>query len=267
MADGGTLASGNNATLPDGFKFVTDDTGATGHAQGVKLLYSADGSAVFAQVDVNGVLVNVSNAFATQVTAAAILAALATPGASAVVKAPDAVAGGSDNIVAIGGVRKDTLATITPAVGDYAQALLGPYGEQWVSLATALAAASGDSVAIKPPTTQIKKSFNATTTQAGTDVWSPASGKKIRVTNLIIGTYGTVGARLILWFGANADTTFSEGTDETLFKGSFAPSATVKPGAVVTFTPPFEATTADYELHCTTDAGMSVDIVVVGYEE
>ena len=87
------------------------------------------------------------------------------------------------------------------------------------------------------------------------------------MSNLIIGTYGTTAGRLILWFGANADTTYSEGTDEALFKASFAPSATAKPGAVVTFTPPFEAGTADHELHITTDAALSVDIVVVGYEE
>ena len=116
------------------------------------------------------------------------------------------------------------------------------------------------------PAMQVKKSYNTTSQQTGADVWSPTSGKKIAVTSLIIGTYGTTAGRLILWFGANADTTYSEGTDEALFKASFAPSATVKPGAVVNFNPPFFAATADHEIHITTDAALSVDIVVVGYE-
>lgn len=116
------------------------------------------------------------------------------------------------------------------------------------------------------PAMQSKKSYNTTSQQTGADVWTPASGKKIAVTQLIIGTYGTTAGRLILWFGANADTTYTEGTDEALFKGSFAPSATVKPGAVVNFSPPFFAGTADHELHITTDAALSVDVVVVGYE-
>lgn len=116
------------------------------------------------------------------------------------------------------------------------------------------------------PLMQISKSFNATTTQTGTDVWDPAASARIAVTSLIIGAYGTTAARLILWFGDNADTTYTAGTDQVLFAASFAPSATSKPGAVINFDPPIFCTTADRELHVTTDAGMSVDITVHGYE-
>lgn len=116
------------------------------------------------------------------------------------------------------------------------------------------------------PAMQSWKSFNATTQQTGTDVWSPAGGKKIAITHIIIGTYGTTAGRLILWFGGNADTTYSEGTDQAIFKGSFAPSATVKPGAVISFATPVFAVTADHEVHCTTDAALSVDITLMGYE-
>jgi hypothetical protein len=116
------------------------------------------------------------------------------------------------------------------------------------------------------PAQQIHKSFNATTTQTGTDVWSPTSGKKIAVTSVVIGTYGTTAARIILWFGDNADTTYTAGTDQLLLAFSSAPSTTSKPGLVFTPAVPVFCTTADRELHCTTDAGISIDIAVEGYE-
>jgi hypothetical protein len=113
---------------------------------------------------------------------------------------------------------------------------------------------------------QVSKNVNVTTTQTGSDVWSPASGKKIAVTSLMIASYGTTAARVILWFGDNADTTFTQGTDQVLWAGSFAPSSTSKPGMALSFDVPIFCTTADRELHLTTDAGISLDIVVNGYE-
>ena len=50
------------------------------------------------------------------------------------------------------------------------------------------------------------KNVNVTSTQTGGIVWDPAAGKKIAVTSLVIGSYGTTAARVILWFGATADT-------------------------------------------------------------
>jgi hypothetical protein len=97
-------------------------------------------------------------------------------------------------------------------------------------------------------------------------VWSPASGKKIAVTYLAVSSYDTTGARVILWFGDNADTTYTAGTDQVLWAGSFAPSATSKPGLVISFATPVFCTTADRELHLTTDAAIDLDITVYGYE-
>lgn len=116
------------------------------------------------------------------------------------------------------------------------------------------------------PAQAIHKVFNASTTQTGIDVWAPTSGKKIAVTSVIIGTYATTAARVILWFGDNADTTYTAGTDQVLVAASFAPSATAKPGLVYTPAMPIFCTTADRELHITTDAGISIDVVVEGYE-
>jgi hypothetical protein len=116
------------------------------------------------------------------------------------------------------------------------------------------------------PAQQIHKAFNATSTQTGTDVWSPTSGKKIAVTSLIISMYGVVGGRAILWFGDNADTTYTAGTDQVLAILSGVPSAVVKPGLVYVPAVPVFCTTADRELHITTDAGISIDVIVEGYE-
>jgi hypothetical protein len=114
---------------------------------------------------------------------------------------------------------------------------------------------------------QVWKSVNVTTTQTGSDVWTPAGGKKIAITYLAISSYGTTGARVILWFGANADTTYTAGTDQLIWAGSFAPSASAKPGMVLPLgLSPIYAATADHEIHLTTDAGISLDITVYGYE-
>lgn len=254
MADTVVITSGAASTLPDGTVIATDDAGAAGQVQIVKLAYATDGVATAIPGDVNGLLVNVG-------------AAVPGTGATALGKAIDSAGGATDTGVAVLAIRDDALTTLTPIDGDYVALRVGSTGALHATLATVLDALVGDSIAIKSPTAQVKKSFNATTTQTGADVWDPAASMKIRVSTLIIGTYGTTAGRLILWFGANADTTYTEGTDEALFKASFAPSATVSPGAVVNFTPPFECATVDYELHITTDANLSVDVVVVGYEE
>lgn len=163
-------------------------------------------------------------------------------------------------------LRDDALATLGPADGEWTQLRVDSIGRLWVVNGGAMSSLV-DSVAIGPKAAQVRKSFNATSQQTGTDLWSPASGFKIRVGYLQIGAYGTTAFRLIIWAGANADTTYSEGTDVAVFKGSFVPSATQKGGAVVNFVIPFEIPTDDHELHVTTDAAGSVDIVCTGYEE
>jgi hypothetical protein len=152
------------------------------------------------------------------------------------------------------------------ADGELTPQRVDTYGSTWVTLSTALSA-SVDSIAHKAPSALIKKSYNTTSQQTGADVWTPAAGKKIRITDIQVATYGTTGGRLILFMSANADTTYTEGTDETPHKASYVPSATVKPGAIIHFDPAWEAGTADHELHITTDAAISVDLVVLGYEE
>jgi hypothetical protein len=116
------------------------------------------------------------------------------------------------------------------------------------------------------PEMQVWKSNNYTSAQTGGVIWDPTAGKRIAITSITIGAYATTAARLILWFGANAVTVFVQNTHQVAFAASFAPSATVKPGAVLTFPHPIFSLTADYELHITTDAALSVDVAVHGYE-
>jgi len=52
MADGVPITAGSGTTI------ATDDTGATGHVQLVKLAYSADGVDTHVQADANGLLIN-----------------------------------------------------------------------------------------------------------------------------------------------------------------------------------------------------------------
>ncbi len=116
------------------------------------------------------------------------------------------------------------------------------------------------------PEMQVWKSANYTSTQTGTTIWDPTAGKRIAITHLQVDSYGTTAGRIILWFGANADVTYTAGSDQPVFIGSHAPSTTSKPGALPPINVPLFCLTPDHELHITTDAAISLDVVVYGYE-
>jgi hypothetical protein len=117
------------------------------------------------------------------------------------------------------------------------------------------------------PAMQIWKEIEATSAATGTAIWTPASGKKIAITSLIITTGGTTAGVVTVWFGASGDTVYSQGADQVVFRGEFAPSTTSKPGAVVTpgFSPYFAAT-ADHVLRLTTSAALTIYVTAYGYE-
>lgn len=117
---------------------------------------------------------------------------------------------------------------------------------------------------IGDPYTLTSKTVQQTTTQTGTDVLTPSSGKKLVITKCIIACGGTTAATVQLWFGANADTTYTRGTDLAIFDGEFAPSATLKPGIVLEG--PFIASAADHEVHLTTSAGITITVTLWYYE-
>lgn len=113
---------------------------------------------------------------------------------------------------------------------------------------------------------QVWKGANYVTQQTGTDIWTPSAGKKICITYLAISSYATTTGRVILWMGASGDTTYTAGTDQLIWAGSFAPSANAKPGAIISLPFGITAVTADHRLKITSDAAISLDITVYGYE-
>jgi hypothetical protein len=110
------------------------------------------------------------------------------------------------------------------------------------------------------------KQVEATATQTGTTIWDPTAGKRIAVTGYEIGTGGTTAALVTIWFGDNADTTFTQGTDQVLFRGTLTPTSTSTPGVISNLPHPVFCTTADRELHYTTSAGITIYITIYGYE-
>lgn len=116
------------------------------------------------------------------------------------------------------------------------------------------------------PGEMVWKSANYTTAQTGVAIWTPTAGQKIAITRVEIGTYGITAARLLLWFGASGDTTYTAGTDQLVIGASFAPSASGYPGIAENYTTPIYCPNADYILRLTTDAALSVDVSVYGYE-
>ncbi len=117
------------------------------------------------------------------------------------------------------------------------------------------------------PASFVWKSANYVTQQTGATLWQPSTANhRIAITKLTIGTYGTTSARVIIWFGSSADTTYSAGTDQLVFAGSFSPSSTSKPGAIMTFPTPEFCANTNYYLRITTDGAISIDVAVSGYE-
>ncbi len=104
-----------------------------------------------------------------------------------------------------------------------------------------------------------------TSAQTGTALWTPASGKAVVITSLQIQSGGTTAGTCVLWFGATADTTYTRGTDAAVFDGEFVPTATNKPGVIMTFPTPIRGTT-DYLLRVTTTNAQTVTFTVWGYE-
>jgi hypothetical protein len=113
---------------------------------------------------------------------------------------------------------------------------------------------------------QVWKSANYTTQQTGASMWTPSTGKKICVTYLAVSSYATTAGRVIIWFGASGDTTYTAGTDQLVWAGSFAPSANARPGAIIQLPFGLTAVTADHQLRITTDAAISLDVTIYGYE-
>ena len=101
-----------------------------------------------------------------------------------------------------------------------------------------------------------------TASQTGTVLVDPTSGTLIIITHLTIGTSGTSAGRVTIWYGANADSTYTEGTDRCIFDGTLTPSASATPGVVMAGQCFLPAAAANDEIHVTTTGDVDVNISV-----
>lgn len=114
----------------------------------------------------------------------------------------------------------------------------------------------------------IMKDVAYTTTQTGAAIWTPASGKTIVVGSVDVQCGGTTAGNAFLWFGATADTTFTQDTDQVLtYVDCGTPSATFKPWKFLPFGPtPVIALVKDYVLRITTSGNLTIHVTLYGRE-
>lgn len=107
-----------------------------------------------------------------------------------------------------------------------------------------------------------------TTQQTGTALWTPGGNKRVVVTSVDIQCSGSTLGTINVWFGALADTTFTQGTDQPVtFFDCNTPSATNAPTKFVPFPAPLGSIAPDFILRVTTSAGITVRVIVQGYEQ
>lgn len=177
------------------------------------------------------------------------------PQVQGLVAADAAIAG---NPLPSGGRASSALPTAMSADGD---AVL-----QWLNRNGATMAAILQHLGlVGDPFTLTSKTAQYTTTQTGTALWTPGSGKKLVIVSYQIQAGGTTAGAMQLWFGASGDTTYSRGTDLAIFDGEFAPSSTLKPGVVQNGI--WIASAADHILRVTDAAAINpLTVTAWGYE-
>lgn len=116
------------------------------------------------------------------------------------------------------------------------------------------------------PSMQIWDTHESTTIQTGVNFWTPTAGNRFVVTELHIATGGTTSGLVTIWGAQSATTAYTPGTDQTFFRGEFAPSANSKPGAIISPGFPMFSDTTNDCLKISTSTAMTVYIQVFGYE-
>jgi len=227
MADGVAITAGSGTTI------ATDDSGASGHVQIVKLAISADGSATPISADATfGLKADVSRIAAGSNVIGKVLLTDGT------------------NDVSVDTIHNDGESSTENHLNVGAKS----YGLNNLNTWDGIRA-----------NVSVNKTVTQTSAQTGSAIWTPAAGKAVVITSLQIQSYGTTAGTAIVWFGGSADTTYTRGTDFPIFDGEFAPSATNKPGVYVTFPTPVRGT-ADFVLRLTTTNAQSITVSVWGYE-
>jgi hypothetical protein len=142
------------------------------------------------------------------------------------------------------------------ADADVVNASYDPYGRQMVAEIN--------------PLLYKTKAYNDTSARAAAAAVSalaPTGSRRLIITGYEISAYGTTAGRVMFYFGSSAssDTTYTAGTDPPVFIGSFAPSATASPGAIMTGLH-IVAPAVDYNVMYQNSAAISIDVVWHYYE-
>lgn len=87
------------------------------------------------------------------------------------------------------------------------------------------------------------------------------AGKRIYITSIRVNVGGVTAGSLALYSGAGA---FTEGTSPTAFMAEFAPSATSKPGAIISFPVPWASPNTGEDIRITT-VGLTASHVQIQY--
>ena len=261
------MADGVEITAGTGTKILTDDCGAPGHAQGVKLVYGADGDATLVPADAGGLLVNLgaNNDVTGTVTVGSITAGDNNIGNVDVLTLPAS----TNTLEVVGDVAQDVGVAGNPVLVGFRASTAIP------------AAMSGDGDAVYPwanrsgapvvtmaphvglnsdPWNLLHEAVQQTTTQTSAALVTGGASEKLVVTKVQIQAFGTNAGDFILYFGTGA---FSRGTSRACFDGTFKPSTTLAPGAVLDG--PFIAGTNGDDLLITTTNNLNFTVNVWYY--
>lgn len=159
------------------------------------------------------------------------------------------------NPVAIGGRASTAVPTAVSADGDSVY--------QWLNR-NGLAVVSGIPGAglNADPYTLLSETAQYTTTQTSTVLVAGGASERIVVTSIQIQVGGTTAGTLQVYFGIGA---YARGTDEAIFDGEFAPSATLKPGFFAAPPAGFRAGALGDDILVTTSAAINPLTITVWY--
>lgn len=180
-------------------------------------------------------------------------------------------ASGTDRGVPAMVLRDDALTTLGPADGDWTQLRVDDLGRLWIvdggarsSLVDSITTVRGS----PPGSTPFHVHYNDTDARAAASaatVFDPPSGAITVVTDVVVSSYDTTAGKVILYFGADADTTYTIGTDVPIAIVSLVPSATQAPGVVDHPVTQPRSLAADHQIKYQNTAAIDVDIVIRGY--
>lgn len=139
----------------------------------------------------------------------------------------------------------------------------------YIALAVALFGAAWVAPSLRAQTVSAGRSYrdsNYTTQQTGSAFWAPsAATKTLQIYTLDLQCGGTTAGTATLWFGAAADTTFTQDTDQVLtFFSCETPSATTAKTKFMTFQNAIAV--PGYTLRITTSAGITIHVTAYGRE-